>query len=207
MSTLSTFKGFDVSANNGTIDWTKVGKQPYDFVMARAAYGKTSKDKQLKANVAGAQAHGLDVGAYLFSYASSVSDAQKEAQNLLTAVSGLHLTYPLVYDLENNSYTTKVQSQWTDMALAFLNIVQNAGYYAMLYSNTYSLENIYDMEKLAAFDVWVAQWAPKVSYEGEYGIWQYSDSGAISGISGNVDKDVAYKDYAEIIRSKRLNRL
>ena len=175
--------------------------------MARASYGKTSKDSTFKTNVAGAQNHGIAVGAYHYSYAASVSDAQKEAKNLLAAVKGLKLTYPLVFDLENNSYTTKAQSQWTAIALAFLSAVQDAGYYAMLYSNENALANIYDMKKLAAFDVWVAQWGPSVTYTGEYGIWQFSDTGKISGISGDVDTDTAYKNYAEIIQSKKLNQL
>ena len=36
-------------------------------------------------------------------------------------------------------------------------------------------------------------------------MWQSSDKGSISGISGNVDLDIAYKDYPAIIKAAGLN--
>jgi len=200
-------QGIDVSTYQGTIDWNKVGKSDIHFVMARASYGQTGRDKTFAANVAGAEKAGLNVGAYHFCYAESVAEAQAEAKNFLAAVKGCKLTYPLVLDLEYNTNTAKAVALWSDIAVAFLRAVENAGYFAMLYTDKYSLESRFDANKIAPFAVWVAQWAGKCSYKGAYGIWQNSDTGNISGIGAAVDTDVCYVDYAGIIARAGLNHL
>jgi len=201
------YNGFDISSNNGSIDWSKVAKQSEDFVMVRASYGKVSKDSRFKSNVAGAQSAHLQVGAYHYSYAASVADAQAEAKNFLAAVGGLKLTYPLVYDLEYNSTTAKSTGLWTDMAIAFLSALEKAGYFAMLYSDKNSLINRFDPKRLTPYAVWVAQWAGANTYPYPYGIWQKSATGSVAGITGNVDIDVSYHDYAAIIKNAGLNHL
>ena len=202
-----TMKGIDVSKYQGVIDWSKVSKAGIQFAMVRASYGQTSRDSMFASNVAGAQKYGLAVGAYHYSYAENVAQAQAEAKNFLAAVTGQKLTYPLVYDLEPNTNTNKSVKLWSDLAVAFLQALEGAGYFAMLYSNKYTLENIYDMAKIAPFAMWVAQWAPKCTYQGPYGIWQTSDAGKVSGITGAVDTDISYVDYAAIIKRAGLNHL
>ena len=202
-----TWKGIDVSKYQGAIDWGKVSKAGIQFAMVRASEGQSTRDSMFASNVAGAQKYGLAVGAYHYSYAENAAQAQAEAKNFLAAVKGQKLTYPLVYDLENNTNTTKNFSVWSDLAVAFLRALEGAGYFAMLYSNKYSLETIYDAAKIAPFAVWVADWAPKCAYQGPYGIWQTSDTGKVSGVAGAVDTDISYVDYAGIIQRAGLNHL
>ena len=202
-----TLKGIDVSQYQGVIDWSKVSKAGIQFAIVRASLGQTTRDSMFASNVAGAQQNGLAVGAYHYSYAENVAQAQAEAKNFLAAVKDQKLTYPLVYDLENNTNTTKNFSIWSDLAVTFLRALEGAGYFAMLYSNKYSLETIYDAAKIAPFAVWIAQWAPKCTYQGPYGIWQTTDSGKVAGITGAVDADISYVDYASIIRHAGLNHL
>jgi len=202
-----TLKGIDVSSYQGTIDWSKVSKAGIQFAMVRASEGQTTRDGMFASNVAGARKNGLAVGAYHYSYAENVAQAQAEAKNFLAAVKGQQLTYPLVYDLEPNTNTNKSISIWSDLAVTFLRTLENAGYFAMLYSNKYSLETIYDAAKIAPFAVWVADWAPKCTYQGNYGIWQTTDTGKVAGITGAVDADISYVDYASIIRHAGLNHL
>ena len=200
-------QGIDVSKYQGVIDWSKVSGAGVQFVMARASYGQNSRDNTFAANAAGAQACGLYVGAYHFCYAETVAQAQAEAKNLLAAVQGLKLTYPLVLDLEYNTNTAKSVSLWSDIAVAFLRAVEDAGYFAMLYTDKYSLEARFDAGKIAPFAVWVAQWTGKCTFNGPYGIWQNSATGKVPGISGNVDTDISYVDYAGIIKRAGLNHL
>jgi len=200
-------QGIDVSTYQGKIDWGKVGKTDVHFVMARASYGQSGRDNTFAANVAGAEKAGLYAGAYHFCYAETPAQAQAEAKNFLAAVKGIKLTFPLVLDLEYNSNTAKALSLWSDMAVAFLRALEDAGYFAMLYSDKYSLESRFDAAKIAPFAVWAAQWASKCTYAHAYGIWQNSDSGKISGINGNVDTDICYVDYAGIIQRAGLNHL
>jgi lysozyme len=200
-------KGIDVSKYQGVIDWGKVGKAGIQFAMVRASEGQSTRDSMFASNVAGAQRYGLAVGAYHYSYAGNVAQAQAEAKNFLAAVKGQKLTYPLVYDLENNAGTAKDSRIWSDLAVAFLRALESAGYFAMLYSNKYSLETIYDAARISPFAVWVADWAPRCAYQGPYGIWQTSDSGKVPGVAGAVDTDISYVDYAGIIRRAGLNHL
>jgi len=202
-----TLKGIDVSKYQGVIDWGRVSRAGIQFAMVRASEGQSARDSMFAANVAGAQANGLAVGAYHYSYAENTAQAQAEAKNFLAAVNGMKLTYPLVFDLEPNTDTSKVTGIWSDLAVTFLRALESAGYFAMLYSNKYSLETIYNAAKIAPFAVWVAQWAPKCTYQGPYGIWQTSNTGKVPGITGAVDTDISYVDYAGIIKQAGLNHL
>ena len=61
------------------------------------------------------------------------------------------------------------------------------------------------MDDLVAYDKWIAQWSESVNFEEKYGIWQYSSTGRVNGISGNVDLDYSYKDYPKIMKDMGLN--
>lgn len=118
---------------------------------------------------------------------------------------GLKLEYPIVIDIEDKEQLKLNNRQRTDIVKAFCGEIEKHGYYAMFYCNANWLRNyLFKDELLPKYDLWLAQWnvsGPSVSC----GIWQRTDKGAISGINGNVDLNVAYKNYPEIIKSKGLN--
>ena len=93
----------------------------------------------------------------------------------------------------------------SDIIRAFCGIVEKAGYYVCVYANKYWLDNFIDEECKRKYDTWLAQWSEKATYDGKYGIWQYSSQGNIDGISGRVDLDESYKDYYSIIKANGLN--
>ncbi len=195
-------KGIDVSEWQGFIDWQKVKASGVQFAMIRTSYGKQSLDKKYKDNISMAQAAGIDVGAYHYCYATSVEDAKAEARHFINTIRPYKLTYPAVLDLEDHSQANLDKKLLTDIAVAFMDIVKNAGYYPMLYASKYWLESKLDYNRLKDYDIWLAQWALKPTWNGDIGIWQYTDSGRINGINGNVDLDIAYKDYPNIINKK-----
>jgi hypothetical protein len=91
------------------------------------------------------------------------------------------------------------------MIIAFGDAIEKAGFYCSLYSNLNWLKNYLDDSKLKRFDHWLAQWASAPTYTGAFGMWQSSSTGKVSGINGNVDTDIAYKDYPTIIKNAKLN--
>ena len=95
--------------------------------------------------------------------------------------------------------------QRTDICIKFCETIENAGYYTMIYANKNWLDNyLYADELLKRFDLWLAQWGVnKTAYS--CGIWQYGGTGKIDGISGNVDLNISYKNYPEIMKNKGLN--
>lgn len=204
--------GIDVSYCQTRVDWQKVKASGVRFVMVRVGYcfndGTLHTDKMFKSHIEGAVTAGLDVGVYLYSYATSTSAAKKAAQAVLQAVKPYKLTYPIAFDIEyEKEYPMKAKAINTEISTAFLREVEKAGYYAMLYCSKDFLDNYLLPERLTAFDKWIAQYASKCTSKHTHGIWQYSGSGKVNGIPVQVDLNYAYKNYPSIIRRAKLNRL
>ena len=205
-------KGIDVSKWQGDIDWGKVKAAGIQFAMVRLGYGSADGtacgiDNYFEKNVANAIKAGVHVGCYFYSYAKSVEAAKKEAAfvvGVLNKYKGA-FTYPVAFDLEDNSQTGLGKDTLTNMVIAFGDAIEKAGFYAALYSNLNWLTHYLDDSKLTRFDHWLAQWASAPTYTGAFGMWQSSSTGKVNGINGNVDTDVAYKDYPTTIRSKKCN--
>lgn len=198
-------KGIDVSKWQGTVNWSEVKESGQKFVIIREGYGKTGLDKMFGSNYNGAKSVGLDVGVYHYSYADCVAEAIREAEFCIKNISGKCFEMPVVYDIEDSEMLSMSTRKRTDCCKAFCQAVENAGYYAMIYANPNWLKNyLYADELLGRYDLWLAQWgATKPSYE--CGIWQYSETGKVQGVKGNVDLDTAYKDYAAIVKNKGIN--
>jgi lysozyme len=204
-------KLIDVSYAQGTIDWKKVKNAGYDAAMIRAtAYypksGKTGVDTHFHANAQNALAAGVKIGAYHYSYALTVQEAKLEAQHFLNTIKPYKLEYPAVLDFEDPSQTKLSKTLKADICTAFLETVEQAGYYAMLYSMASWLASELTDPRLSKYDKWVAHiGVSKPSYAGSYGIWQYSWTGKVDGITGNVDLNECYRDYPTIIKAAGLN--
>jgi len=198
-------KGIDCSKWQGNINWEEVKKAGYSFAIIRDGYGKTGIDKMFEVNYQGAKRAGLNVGVYHYSYADSTADAKKEAEFCLKNIEGKQFEFPIVYDIEDSEMLALTTEQRTNCCYAFCEAIENAGYYAMVYANPNWLKNYLYGDKLTSvFDLWLAQWGAKEpSYQ--CGIWQHTDQGKVPGIIGNVDLDISYKNYPEIMKAKGLN--
>ncbi len=206
-------KGIDVSYAQGTINWQAVRDSGVQFAFLRASRGSTvnasrgSEDTTFKYNVTEATKAGVNVGVYHYLYAETVADAKKEAKFFLKTIAPYKITYPVVLDVEEQSQANLGKKKITQIAKAFLDEVSAAGYYAMLYSNKSWLTQYLDMSQLAGYEVWLAQWNTVPTYSGDFGIWQYSCKGIVSGIDGYVDLNLSYKNYAKIIKKGGYNKL
>ncbi len=207
------FKGIDVSAHQGRIDWEKVTNSGIKFAILRLGIGsdmQSQDDAYFEANVQGCESIGLPWGAYLYSYALNLEDAKSEVQHALRMLNGKRPEYPIFFDMEDaDGYKTKrgmpSNQGLVDICKTFLLGIEEAGYYASLYASLSWLNNQLNSSELDRFDKWVAQWNKSCSYKKPYGIWQYTDSGKVDGINGNVDMNIAYTNYPEIIKSTGLN--
>ncbi len=206
-------KGIDVSYAQGAIDWDKVKLAGINFAIIRASRGAASETKPMKVdttfeyNITQATALDIDVGVYHYLYADTVEEAIKEAQFFLKTIEPYKITYPVVLDVEEQYQADLGKEKLTAICKAFLEEIEAAGYYAMIYANKAWLTNHLDMKQLADYDVWLAQWNTVPTYSGDFGMWQYSSKGIVSGIDGYVDLNIAYKDYAKTIRQNGLNNL
>lgn len=198
-------KGIDVSVFQGDIDWKKVKDSGVKFAMIRGGYGRSGLDEKFEKNFKNASAESIPVGVYHYSYATTAEKAKEEAKFCLSYLKGKKFDYPVAFDIEDKTQLTLSKKLLTDITLEFCEELEKNGYYVCIYSSKSFLTDKLDMKRLSRFDVWVAQWNSECTYKGSYGMWQYSDSGKVKGINGNVDLDKAYKDYPSIIKEAGLN--
>lgn len=218
--------GVDVSHHQGTIDWAKLRQSGVEFAIIRLGLGVTDStgtltyDRQWAANIAGARAAGIDIGVYLYAYATTTSAALREAQLVVAELNKYpgYFTYPVWYDFENdNAKSTSRKTANAEVIKTFCDYVGNAGYYTGVYTYTSFFTSYIDDSQLTSYDHWVAQYGANdgephsVSYTGAYGMWQYTSLGGGKVLSGSVqssglDLDYAYKNYPSIIINNGLNK-
>lgn len=204
----------DVSRHQGTIDWAAVkANGTVDGVMIRALGtngGKPYIDPQFERNYSACTQLGIPVGVYWYSTASTRAKADAELALLRSVLTGKTLQLPVALDLEASSLRTLGKSTLTDLAAYELAQVESWGVYAMLYTYLSFAQDCLYMggAALRKYDVWLAAYRktrPAVSWP--YGMWQYTSTARVPGISVDVDLSEAYKDYPAIIQRKGLGRL
>lgn len=217
-TTATTYKrGIDVSEWQKTIDWEKVKAAGIDFAMIKAGSGRNRIDPQFKYNISECNRLGIPCGVYWFSYAYTEELARNEAKYCLAAIAPYKLDYPVAYDFEYDSVDNAeklgieiTKEMASSFARAFLGEIEAARYYAQLYTNADYLTRYFDSELAKRYDVWLAQWPSKPNLDTKPsqagGIWQYSNTGSVDGISVRVDLDAAYYDYPGIIEKNGLNQ-
>ena len=201
-------KGIDVSYHQGVIDWNKVKQAGIEFAIIRIGYGKYDfqKDKQFENNYKNAKNNGIKVGVYHYSYAVNVDEAKQEADLVIKWLSNRELDLPVYFDIEDKSQASLSTNLRTEMAKSFCEKIENAGYWAGIYANKNWLETKLDMNKLNRFTVWLAQWSSNPTYQGTYGMWQYTSDGSVDGINGRVDMNYQVKELGGKIGTTSSNK-
>ena len=199
--------GIDVSAHQGEIDWQAVADSGVEFAMIRAGYrgygpeGKLMEDEKFHTNVRGALAAGLEVGVYFFSQATNVWEAEEEAQLLLRSLEGYPVTMPVVFDWERIHHsaarTDGVEGKTvTLMAQAFCGLVEQAGYTPGVYFNQDMGYLELELDQLADYVFWLAEYGDAPGFYYGFDLWQYSSQGTVPGVSTPVDLNLSFRDFA-----------
>lgn len=204
-------KGIDVSKWQGHINW-KVIKDDNEiqFAMLRSSFGYCPDSSQVDSffnhNYNECKKHNIPCGCYHYSYARNKDMARKEAEYVLKYIDGKQFEFPIAYDIEEATILNHLtKSEITDIITTFCEILENAGYYVVIYSSKSYLE-AFDKALYKKYDVWVAQWGVKQpTFSQPYGMWQYTSDGTVRGIQGRVDMNYAYKDYENIIKNGGFN--
>lgn len=202
------FEGVDVSVYQGNIDWNKAKADGIEFAIMRAGYGKyvSQKDKYFDQNMKNAKAAGLPCGVYWFSYALTPEDAIKEADACYEVIKNYKLEYPVSFDMETESQMKLPKETVAQIIEAFCGRMESYGYYTTLYTYASFLNYKVDDRIFDKYDIWVAHYnTSKPAFNRNYGLWQYSCTGSVWGITGNVDRDYVYLDYERIIKNAHLN--
>ena len=196
-------KGIDVSAHQGKINWDTVAAYGMDFVLLRITELGNVVDSYFETNFAACNKHKIPVGVYKYSYAMTIAEIQSEARKVVSTLNGRKIQFPVFLDLEYHNQRTLGAESIHKMADAFRTIIEAAGYKFAIYCNLDWYMNVI-CSHLKKYDFWIARYPTNDNgtlqerLRPDVGVgWQYSSKAKIPGISGNVDRDVFYKDYAE----------
>lgn len=215
MSREMLYEGPDISYHNGNVNIKKVRDAGCKRVGIRAGYGRNNVDQKYIVNALACYNLGVDVMLYWFSYAYSTAMAAAEADYAIAQAAKYWKQCPIAYDCEYDTinYARKngvaiTKQLATDMAIAFLKRVQDAGYIPVLYTNKDYLRNYFDIGRIASelgtVYLWYARYTSSLpTTEAEAAdIWQYTSAAKIPGVSGNVDMNRFYTDFSNLVTIK-----
>lgn len=193
--------GIDVSAYQKEIDWRAVAADGVDFAILRLGYrgyteGGLFMDQTFERNLRGALDAGLEVGVYFFSQAITPGEAEAEADYILSAIEGYEIAYPIAFDWEtiapgNDARTDGLDGETlTRCAVAFCEKIEGAGYRPAVYFNQSLGYLRYDLRELTDYVLWLAEYDTKPDFYYHFDLWQYTHTGRVAGIEGDVDLDL-----------------
>lgn len=204
----------DVSGWQGDIDWAKAKADGVEGAIIRLGYGEgNNADKKAQRNISECKRLGIPFGIYWYSYADTPALAKEEGTDVVAklkqfGVNPSDLAYPVYYDLEK--WTWEGHQPPTDPNV-YNNIVNNwysalqsAGYKNLgVYSYTSYLQGPLKHADIYAKTTWVAQYGARMGFDSfptNSRGWQYTSSGKVDGISGNVDMNAfGNKEYESLI--------
>lgn len=217
----------DVSRWQGRINWGKVKASGLVSGVMLRALGNSAKDAPSKPyidpyftrNYAECKRLGIPCGVYYYCKAVNTAEADAELALLRKVLTGKTVQLPVAVDIEDSYVQAPLDKQTlTDIAAHALGTVERWGFYALLYVglNFAQTELYMGGAALRKYDVWLARYPrdksktkpedkPKTDFS--FGMWQYTSTASVPGVSGNVDLSHAYKDYAKIIAKTGLTRL
>ena len=206
----SVSNGIDVSEHNGSIDWEEI-KKTQDFAFIRVGYrgygnGQIVEDKCAADNLKNAQKANIPVGVYFYTQAVNTEEAEEEAGFVYNIIKKYNIDLPVIIDFEypidsdGNAVGRLVDSDNdaetnTQIINAFIEKLEKKGYTAGVYASSSVLHNKINMKKLTnSAVVWAADYNPNVTYDVDYTIWQYSETGSVNGVSSKyVDLNYWYE--------------
>lgn len=210
------YQGPDISKHNGNVDIKRVRDAGYKRIGIRAGYGKNNVDEKYVSNALACFNLAVQVLLYWFSYAYTAAMAVAEAEFCIAQAKKYWTKCPIAFDFEYDSvnYARKrgvnvTRQLATDMAIAFLSKVKEAGYIPVIYTNKDYLNKYFEMDRivkaLGKVYVWYARYTSSLSASeiDLADIWQYTSSGAVPGISGKCDINIFYTDFEAVVLAER----
>ncbi len=197
--------GIDVSTHQKEIDWPAVAADGIDFAMLRLGHRGYSQgglflDETFEKNLQGALDAGLEAGVYFFSQAITPEEAEEEADYVLEVLDGRALAFPVAFDWEpitgDEARTDGLDGEtMTRCAAAFCKRIEDAGYRPAVYFNQTQGYLRYDLRELTDYELWLAEYGAVPDFYYHFDLWQYSHTGRVDGIQGDVDLDLAFYSY------------
>lgn len=196
--------GIDISTWQRNYPYAKASKEGVKFAILRAGASRT-KDNMFETHYKNARKQGWGIGAYWYTYATTVAEAKIEIKAFLKAIKGKKFEYPIYLDIEDASILKAGKTTLNNIVKEYANAIEKAGYYFGVYTNYNWYANKISGSTLnKKYDWWIASWTATKPSNVNAGLWQFGgSSNAIRSpkIAGIVtDQDYAYKDYPTIMK-------
>lgn len=206
-------KGLDISSYQAGINFDAIKSAGIEFLILRAGFTgwgtgvSYNKDNCFENFYNQAKQCGIPVGAYWYSCANTKEKGIAEAKFMYeNCLKGKQFEFPIYIDVEDTHHQVNNKRGVTDAIIGFCEYLENLGYYVGIYASDISgFQDKMYLDELNAYDKWVARYGSDPKYVKQYGMWQSTASGRINGYNGNLDCDIAYKDYSSIIKNMGLN--
>lgn len=150
---------------------------------------------------------GIPIGVYWFSRATTVAEGRNEALKVLELIQPYRIDFPVYMDVEDNAYQAKATKEvLTNAVVSFCSTIEKAGYYVGIYASVSWFRDKLLTNPINRYDKWVAHWGVETpDYKLPFGMHQFSSTGKVRGIAGDVDLNLCYKDYPLIMKMQGLN--
>ena len=194
-------KGIDVSKWQGDINWQSVKNSGIDFAVIRMGLGdkEAYKDPMFEINYKEAKAVGMPIGTYIYSYAATPAEAEAEAKQAIKWLRGKQFELPIYFDIEEQSVADTGKANCTAIVKTFCEKLENNSYFVGVYANTNWFKNYLYYKALSElYTIWKADYRPNFDTSLSCDMHQYTSSGSVPGISGNVDMNNCTRDFSVI---------
>lgn len=191
------------------IDYDKLA-QEIDGAIIRIGYGSNTtgipkEDNRFRRHYDELKKRGVAVGGYWYSTAINEAEVKAEVDETLRIIEGLTFEYPIAWDTEDPRQSKVDRSTLTDLAKIYCEGLIEEGFFPIIYSFGWWLENRLNMNELKNYDVWVASLANVPDYKHDYTMWQYTWTLNLNGYDGPLDGNRAYRDYPSFMKEQGLN--
>lgn len=201
--------GIDISVWQGNFDFKKAISEGIEFVIIRGAYS-LDKDKNFENNYTNAMNNNLNIGVYQYTMAETEEEALKEAKFLEEKVLSKKLfQLPIYIDIEDTVQKKLGKEKVGKILKVWLDYLESKNYFVGVYSFKSFLESYVSDDIRNKYDIWVADWNTKCTYNGSFGMWQFGGETNLlrsNKISGLVcDQNYMYIDYPNLIKKSGKN--
>lgn len=190
-------RGISVSKWQGNVDWRRVSADDVSFAMIRmVSYGYEGEytvDETFDRNMREAKANGIHTAPYVYLQTKTVEEAREAARFAVNMAGNYSIDYPIAVDIESQYILDLSVQELTDVVNAFCQVIAEAGYTPIVYSDYWKFTNEMDTNQIP-YDIWLARYGAGSEYPNRT-MWQPTDKGVVDGIDGYVCLEFAYKDY------------
>lgn len=203
--------GVKLSAENGSINWSKLKSSGVDFALVKAAEsdpesGVPAMDTAFYKNIEGAKSCGIDLGVYWHSRGLTVAEMEADAEWFSTLLYSTKPEYPVYLDMTDEIYTTSGLSdkEISELVSVFCSCLEKNGFYVGIYGTEDALSEL-DPELFNRYDVWLSVNAGDIpTFEYTCGITGISGI-KVSGIDNNVELLCSSRNYPSVMKNFHLN--